>query len=409
VSGGDIRRRVLRPFFASLCGVLIALPVVIVAFDQNRSVTEQEWFDRVSVCKPQSGDSYAREQTFNCLEKVVVSAAKDDALMTVASAITDVASEDVLFYGFCHAATHRIGKDLLELYGSAEEALRAASTIDCGNGLAHGILDYWAAESSTELSSFPDVVAACEEAEIVRPGGCAEGVGHAAYQHQEESVEFNSRLDTAFKICEQFSIGSQGIHCGYGVLMQPYLKQNDFTINEAELIIPKNGELIEICKKLDHRDDVVDGCFQGAGWLMGVGLMRRSEAGDFGSLSSNDSEQQNEAIFSQVIEDSGYCASMTPDYTRGALCLTQYFARLPLTWYTNTGLLEKRCARLPKKNSVDISKFCFAGSYEFTPPKEMLALMRRHPEIVELVRVRWVRERGDELLAEFKKTTAPKN
>ena len=394
----------LRPFLASLCGVLVAFPIAIVAFDLNQSVSEEDWYERVSVCRPQSEGYTAREQTFSCLEQVVVSAAEDDALIAVASAITDIAAQDVLFYGYCHAATHRIGKELLELYGSGEKALRAASTIDCGNGLAHGILDYWAAESSTQLSSFPSIVSACEDAELVRPGGCAEGIGHAAYQHQEESTEFNIRLDTAFTICEQFSLGSQSSHCGYGVLMQPYLKQNDFTIDENELAVPKEGKLITICSTLSHRDDVVEGCYQAAGWLMGVGLIRSSEAGDFGNLSGRDSEERNEVIFSQVIEDSGYCVSLTPDYIRGGLCLTQYFARLPLHWYEDTTLLEKRCSRLIEKDSLEIAKYCYAGAYEFTPPNEMLSLMRKHPEIVELFRERWVRERGETLLGEFKNT-----
>jgi hypothetical protein len=400
-------RGILRPFLAAFCGIMIALPVAIVALDYSQPITDQDWFDRVNVCRPKNDSTYQIDRTVECVEKVVVLAAKDEKLLTVAKAITDIAAEDVQFWGMCHGATHRIGKELLELYGSAEESLRAASTIDCGNGLAHGIMDYWAAEPSTQLSSFPSVIKACEETELIHPGGCAEGIGHAAYQHQEDDVEFNRRLDIAFTVCEQFNNHQQSTHCGYGVMMQPHLKENDIVITEDALPIPKNGELITICDGLSHRDDVVDGCNQSAGWLMGVRIILALKGGELQKLKDLPGEEQNEAIFSFVTEEAGFCVSNTAIHQRNHDCLIQYFARFPLVWYEDTDALERRCARLPVDRGFDFEKYCYAGAYESTPPGVMLALMRRHPEIVDMVRERWVRERGDELLAEFKKTTAP--
>lgn len=394
-------RNVTRHALAVLCGALLTLPIGIVAVDRSQNTTPEAWVEQIDVCRPLDDSSSSRERTIECLDMVLASAITDEVVPDVAAAITALAAVDKLFYGFCHEAMHRVGKALLDHYNNPEDALRTAATIDCGNGLAHGVLDYWAAEPETELNRFPAVIAVCEETEGTNPGGCSEGIGHAAYQHQDESVKLSKRLDIAFKVCEQFSRPAQQTQCGYGVLMQPYLKQNKLTITEAAIPIPEQGELIEICMQVERDRLVVDGCYEAAGWLMGVGLISRFESGDFGDLGNSDAAVKIDALSPHVLEQAQFCTTEAVLPHRKERCLLQFFSRLPLFWYDDTLDLERRCSQYRTEESNSLEPFCIAGAYEFTPPTTMVSLLRRHPVAAELISDRWVRERGDELLEEF--------
>lgn len=355
----------------------------------TREQAEIDWSSRVNACLPQAqGGS---EAVTECIQTVALAAADRGELRLAANALTSAAAEDNVFYGICHLALHGLGTRLLEKYGSVATALPHVNTIDCGNGLAHGVFDEWAT-GNLELDDFREVVDVCQQVESATPGGCAEGIGHAAYQHLPPGPD---RLSAAFPFCEMFSEGYVAQHCAYGVVMQPYFKQNDELIDEAALPIPLDGELVRMCEQLQRRSDVVRGCLSGAGWLMGLSTLLRLDR------SGLDEQRRFELVSSEQFADGvsrlvSHCAqARATDLDRGE-CTSQLLARLPVEWYQDLEILGQRCEALGR-SFVDATRVsCLAGAYEFVSPTNLELITDRYPEVRDAIRQRHLRERGSE-------------
>lgn len=313
-------------------------------------------------------------------------------LRQATGAITRAAASDNLFYGICHTALHAMGPTLIEYYGSIVLALPHVNTIDCGNGLAHGAFDAWAAQKPVRYE-FEIVAEACEQVEKVSPGGCAEGLGHAAFQHIPDGPE---RITRAFRLCELFKDPANAEHCAYGTIMQPYFKQNDALISEEALPIPDGSDLVALCLSQPVRQDVVHGCMSGAGWLMGVHLVKQLELIP-AYTGGRELQVRSQAFLNEVESGIRDClGASTPEHTRTE-CSRQMLARLPWEWYQDSGLLIERCGRLGERFGPPTRFDCLAGAYEFVSPDRLEDLVIRFPEVAVIVAGRNMRERGTSL------------
>lgn len=334
------------------------------------------------------------EITILCIKKIIRDSLKNNEIKEAAKELTILASEDNIFYGYCHLSMHLLGTELLKHFNTIENAITNVNFIDCGNGLAHGILDQWATNKIT-LEEFISAIRSCEEIEKISPGGCAEGIGHASYQSRID-LEFNDRIKNALSICNNFIMSTGGWHCAYGAMMQPFFKQNPELIEEKQIYIPDSKDLIMLCERYGLKVDYVySGCISGAGWLMGLKetLITLKLVDNIKIEKYITSDRFIENIYYNIL----VCDSLK-DNMLNHNCKLQMFSRLPLQWYTGNKEFVKNCENL--KLSIKITSVCLAGGYEFIPPVEYKKILIDNNikyNVWPLVEERWIRERGDKI------------
>lgn len=353
-----------------------------------------DWYAASKICTKnmESVVSDSNSETIKCIQNIIIKSL-DNNIKESSNALTLLASEDYIFYGHCHLAMHLLGTKLLEHFGSIENAISNVNYIDCGNGLSHGVLDQWASDDSIINKNFKSLILSCEKAEKKSHGGCAEGIGHAAYQSNNDLL-FNERVKNALSICFNFIDKSGGWHCAYGVMMQPYFKQNPELIDEVALEIPEGNELIKLCNLyVKEKDSVYLGCISVSGWLMGL-------KEKIYTYKMRDSELVSRYIRSEdflkgLEKNINYCKEVENSEASNG-CLSQLFSRLPLNWYHEEDRFIERCELLSKE--IGIIELCISGGYEFISPSKFIGYLTQYKSkynVWELVKERWERERGD--------------
>jgi len=338
-----------------------------------------DWDTALRSCYALGGDYYASAAGV-CLQDVLLTAAQQGKMLDASEAVTRFADEDINFYGLCHAVVHVLGEDLYEYYGSIEAAIKEVNGKDCGTGLAHGVIDFWTMEKPT-YEEFESAAAACEVAMRQRFGGCAEGIGHATYQHQEPGTLH--RHEKAFELCGVFKNEENQEFCAYGAMMQPYIHQNP-SIPEEEIPVPEWTEHLSICKTLDVPKGVQMGCYSGGGWIMGVDLADRLAPGGTMELS----DEQFETVAAEADRGIGICNSDVVLEQFRFRCTQEFLARMPLDWYRDLDRLEQSCANLRARKGDLAGDLCLSGAHEFTPTKEMAGLLDRYPQLREILGVK---------------------
>jgi hypothetical protein len=363
-------------------------------FNIEKSDKNFDWYAASKVCSKNMETiiTNSDSQTIKCIQDIIIKSLNDN-IKESSTALTLVASEDYIFYGHCHLAMHLLGSRLLAHFGSIENAISHLNYIDCGNGLSHGVLDQWATKKSLNEKDFKGAILSCEAAEKVSNGGCAEGIGHAAYQSSDTLV-FEDRVKKALSICYNFIDTSAGWHCAYGVMMQPFFKQNPDLIDESALEIPDGKQIIKLCDLYSKEKDYVYlGCISVSGWLMG--LKENIKANKIQDPSLASEFIASSKFIANLEKNIGYCSEVT-NKEAGTGCLSQLFSRLPLNWYQNDEKFIDRCEQLSdEKNIIEL---CISGGYEFIAPDKFISYLIKYKSMYNvwsLVEERWERERGD--------------
>lgn len=328
-----------------------------------------------------------------CIKNIIRSSLDENEIKEAARELTLLAADDNIFYGYCHLAMHLLGTELLNYYKSINNAIKNVNFIDCGNGLSHGVLDQWATNKISD-AEFKSAIKSCEEIEVVSPGGCAEGIGHASYQSRADLL-FKERIENALEKCNFFKLPSGGWHCAYGAMMQPFFKQNPDLISEEELKIPDSITLTMLCDNNAKRFEYVyNGCVSGAGWLMGLKeTILTLEIADKNKIESyiisND--------FYKKIKNNIIACKKIKNKSASDNCSLQMFSRLPLSWYIGETNFLVRCEKLADLYMI---RNCIAGGYEFIPPLEYKKIINENDKkynIKILIIDRWSRERSDKI------------
>ena len=335
-----------------------------------------DWGSALRSCFALGGD-HIKTPAGLCIYDVLWQAAKQDQILEASTAVTRFAEESIDFYGLCHAVVHDLGEKLFNFYGSIENAILAVNSRDCGTGLAHGVIDFWTMSEPT-YEEFASAAAACEVAMSRRFGGCAEGIGHATYQHQKTGTE--RRLEKAFELCAVFKSEENQEFCAYGAMMQPYVKQN-VIFTEKEISVPEWSEHLSICAGLDVPIGVQRGCYSGGGWIMGVDITDRLSPEGIVDLDAERIRQ----IAVEVDRGVGVCNSEVVIKKFRYRCTQEFLARMPVGWYRTLGALEERCAVVRGRHGDVAGDLCLSGAHEFTPPALMGELMAKYPQLVDVL------------------------
>jgi hypothetical protein len=175
---------------------------------------EREVFDCLRQCLPTDSGQWsgeALEASRNCMASTAVELTVAVGLAQTWDAI------HVLLEGWpqvsymCHLAGHYAGRAAVERAGMAPaEALRVVGE-DCIAGALHGILDAFG-DSNPSMADFVDPVRACVE---TNSGGCADGMGHAAWSATRD-------YGAAAEVCGMFDDAFFRHTCDGGVIMRLY-------------------------------------------------------------------------------------------------------------------------------------------------------------------------------------------
>jgi len=379
--------------------ILVTLSVILFSYyiSANKNIDYKKASIKCLKIKSNINSTNDNER-IECIKDIIRFSLPKNEIGLAAKELTILAANDNIFYGDCHLAMHLLGTEILSYYKNIETAIENVNFIDCGNGLSHGVLDQWSFNKFTD-EELKSAIKSCDNIEKISPGGCAEGIGHALIQSNEK-FEFDKRLKNALSKCNLFMYPNNSWHCAYGVMMQPFFKQNPDLIKEEGMEIPDPFFLIEICNKyaVDNKD-VYHGCISGAGWLMGL-------KETLVSLKINESEFiiSSEKVEEYITSDKFYVIlkenlkacenSKNSEYSKN--CILQMFSRLPLPWYIGKTKFEERCNIIENK----FIRFCLAGGYEFIPPNEFKSIVLNNDKkynVKELVINRWNRERSDKI------------
>jgi hypothetical protein len=345
-----------------------------------------DWAGALRRCYALGGETY-NSAAGTCITDVLWEAAQQDKMLDASTAVTKYAEENYRFYGLCHRVVHAIGERLFNFYGSIEASITAVNSRDCGTGLAHGVIDFWTL-STPSLEEFRSAIAACELAMGERFGGCAEGLGHATYQHQKPGTP--GRLEKAFELCGMFNLEENQEFCAYGVMMQPFLKQNPI-ITEKEIPVPEWSKHLGVCTNLNVPEGVQRGCYSGGGWIMGVDVTNRFTPKGGG----NPDESLLLAIAAEADRGVRACNSEVVREQFRSRCTQEFLARMPISWYADLGRLEERCAALRQRQGDEAGDLCLSGAHEFTPPAEMATLIEKYPRLREILRFKLDNQSAD--------------
>ena len=379
--------------FVSFLTLVVIISSVYI-FKIEKSDKNFDWYAASKICSKNMEITItdSDSQTIKCIQDIIIKSLNNN-IKESSTALTLLASENYIFYGHCHLAMHLLGSRLLEHFGSIENAITHVNYIDCGNGLSHGVLDQWATNKKLNEKDFKSAIKSCEAAEKVSHGGCAEGIGHAAYQSNDK-LAFEGRVRNALSICYNFVDTSAGWHCAYGVMMQPFFKQNPDLIDEYALEIPEGDQIIKLCDSYSKEKDYVYlGCISVSGWLMG--LKENMIANKIQDLTLASEYIASNKFISKLEKNIVYCREVT-NKEASTGCLSQLFSRLPLNWYQNDEKFIERCEQLSvEKNIIEL---CISGGYEFIAPDKFISYLIKYKSrynVWNLVEERWGRERGD--------------
>jgi hypothetical protein len=344
--------------------------------DSVRIVEDGNWGKALRDCWTLGGQSYD-SPAGTCISAVLYQSATDGEILAAADAVTEFASENYEFYGTCHRVVHALGEKLYNYYGDIERAVGAVNSRDCGTGLAHGVVDYWTTLKPDD-TEFANAVASCDKVFAERFGGCAEALGHSAYQRLDS--DHPDRHVVAFNTCSLFGTSDTQWTCAYGVMMQPYFKQNPI-ITEKAIPVPEWSRLIGVCSEVSAPEAVVRGCYAGGGWMMGLSLI-------FDVVPDNRVDVPEEVfplLLDKAREGIRVCSTVTESAAAEG-CIEQVLARMPNAWYADLDQLESRCAVIREEFGGRVGDFCLSGAWEFTPPAKMTELIEKNPSLKEILK-----------------------
>ena len=231
-------------------------------------------------------------------------------------------------HNYCHLAEHRVGEELMTDPDDVPGLLLDLPGNTCSWGIGHGLLETFGAAKPDE-NAWEAVTDTCRSLRERGPAHqevyslCADGLGHAAWDHHRE-------LPGAAARCRALTEPSAVSACATGIIMQRYRPAET---GKQPVLDP--GELDAFCQRTwpDRDRASLEGCATGAGYVLSLSLV-----GDDASAAlavENDPESQLAAA-----ADAARRLGTAADVCRtlddlAATCLASLVTNLPLHLFTD--------------------------------------------------------------------------
>lgn len=176
---------------------------------------------RLASCVPEEqADARTEAEAAACLVDVLVDADRAGALGAARRDLGTLVASDPRVHDYCHLAEHRTGAILMREPGRVPRLLLENPENICSWGIGHGLLETFGAARADE-AAWRDVLATCRGLRAMPDpypevyALCADGVGHAAWDHHRD-------VTGAARRCAELLEESAVSSCTAGVMMQQY-------------------------------------------------------------------------------------------------------------------------------------------------------------------------------------------
>lgn len=229
---------------------------------------------RILECLPAEETQSAYTGVDNCLRETLLAAEELGNLQRAREDLGVLVSQRPWLHNYCHLAEHQVGAIVMRDPARVPELLLAHPGNTCSWGIGHGLLETFGAARPSD-SLWDAVIDTCRSLRT-RPEPypevyalCADGVGHAAWDHHRE-------LRGAVVRCEALAEPSAVSSCTTGIMMQQYRpaetgKQPDLDPRELERYCLERWP--------STRTDSLEGCATGIGYVLSLSLVGDTVSG----------------------------------------------------------------------------------------------------------------------------------
>jgi hypothetical protein len=180
------------------------------------SAPEQELFDCMLNCLPADVSQWEGpplSSSRGCFEARVPELSVKIGIIETFRAVGAILKTYPQLTFFCHEAGHRAGMAAVKAGVSLEVSIPAVGDY-CVHGAVHGLLDGFAL-TDPSLEDFDRIANICQSLQGAAPGGCTDGMGHAAWDAYEDFAMTTKACGTIEDLELRYS-------CDEGVLMRRY-------------------------------------------------------------------------------------------------------------------------------------------------------------------------------------------
>jgi hypothetical protein len=380
-------RKVLMIVAGLTVSALSAVAVVVVTGGGfSEPAGEQYWAKRIVACQDRTlmTTEEVLEHSYDCLKDTIRDAVTSESFDAWYRAAAPVMANDIKLEYVCHIPGHDLGAELVEYFdGDYRRAILTVGYDICGGGIVHGVFDVWGKQRHP-LATWLEIGQACIEQNRLRYSTCGDAVGHAAYESTGQD------LRAAIGICDKLPEMWIQNSCANGAFMQTYYPQSSALKYTRDVPIPAWEELIDFCDELPYeRVGTLDGCYGGAGWVIGNTIFMNMQALSDGGDEYDANTAQQEAVVTQAREAISACESNTPlNKGNPAVCIDLMLNRMPLFWYMDPQRFEQYCRSVSDGRDEMFFHRCLAGGAEHIDADPLRELSERYPEVGEIIRSR---------------------
>ena len=331
------------------------------------------------------------EHSYDCLKIMIRDAVTTNNFDPMAEAAWPILDKNIELAYTCHIPGHDLGLEFVRYFKNDYPlAIRTLNANICGSGIVHGIYDVWGKEKHT-LAEWIKVGNACIQANLIRYNACGDAIGHSAYESLGED------LAGAIGICnEQAQMWIRNA-CANGAFMQSQYPQSSALKATREANMPDDwADLIKFCDSLPYSNDgTMDGCYGGAGWVMGNTIFKEMNA----LATLPDERLSNPAQDKAVVERIRY-ATDACNATKGSnkgnpmTCEALMLARMPLFFYLNIPKFIDFCQKVGAKRDYEFLIQCLASGQEHISAEQKQEIWEQFPEAEQAMRDRNPRDAG---------------
>lgn len=374
----------------TLAGVMVsaisALAVIAANGGFDRPADSGYWEKRIVACQDKNllTTDEVLAHSYDCLKSTIREAVLNESFDAWYEAAAPVMANDVKLEYVCHIPGHDLGAEFVEYFdGDFRRAIMTLGYDICGGGIVHGVFDVWGKEPHP-LATWLDIGAACIEQNKIRYSTCGDAVGHAAFESTGQD------LAAAIGVCDMLPEAWIQNSCANGAFMQKYYPQSSALKYTRKVHVPSWEQLIDFCDGLStNKVGTLDGCYGGAGWVMGNNIFMNMSLLATGGDEYVASEQQQTAVVEQARRAVEACESNLPDNKGNPeVCIDLMLNRMPLFWYMDPAGFEQYCQKISENRERRFFLRCLAGGAEHLDQAPLQSLVEQYPEVGEIIRGR---------------------
>jgi hypothetical protein len=382
-----MRNRALLAILSLCVTFLSAGAVVILNNKENAPAPVDYWSKRITACQDKSllTTEEVLAHSYDCLKSAIWDSVTTNSFPNFVAAADPIMAHDIKLEYVCHIPAHDLGAKILDFYkNDYRKAILDTGYDLCGSGFVHSLYDVWGLSKHTK-QEWIDIGGYCNEALQVRYNACGDAIGHAAYESSGRD------LRAAMLICDLQRAYDVLASCGNGAYMQDNFPQSSKLKKERPAVLKDPSEwssFVTFCDTIPFETrGAKDGCYFGAGWVMGNTIFMRLNDVSMSSAAGNefDTTPEKDKLINGLISSAIDACESGADTNRATKdgCIYIMLARMPLFYYRDISVFTDYCKHAVSRFPEYMLYECLASGHEHIDPELMAVLSERYPPLVQ--------------------------